>query len=159
MERASSRPLLNICPASWTGSSGYSSGIIAKECSKLYEVRHSVLIDGVTSKRNAARFPREDRNARRYKSQVGSSALPSADHKSMTVQLNVKWLLADGRRSSKGRKDRKRKTRRKMRPRSVFETGCRQCCLPRGVSCFRPFSLNDSSYRGCSLRSFGHRYV
>lgn len=86
------------------------------------------------SKRNVARFPREDRNARRYKSQVGNSTLPSADHKSMTVQLNVKWLLTDGKKSDKERKDREKKMKRKKtRLCSIFEIGCRRRCLSRGV--------------------------
>lgn len=102
----------------------------------IHDARHVVLIDGVMSKRNVVRFLKEDRNARRYKSQVGSSTLPSADHKSMTVQLNVKWLLADGKKSDKERKDRERKMKRKKtRLCSIFKIGCRRRCLSRGVGC------------------------
>lgn len=68
---------------------------------------HNVPIHGIN---RVARFPREDRNARRYKSQVGSLSLPSADHKSMTVQLKVKWLPADGRRRDKERRWRRNET-------------------------------------------------
>lgn len=101
------------------------------------------------SKRNVVRFPKEDRNARRYKSQVGNSTLPSADHKSMTVQLNVKWLLADGKKSDKERKDRERKMKRKKtRLCSIFEIGCRRRCLSRGVGCATALFFDDSSLHG-----------
>lgn len=117
-------------------------------------MRHVVLIDGVMSKRNVARFPREDRNARRYKSQVGNSTLPSADHKSMTVQLNVKWLLTDGKKSDKERKDREKKMKRKKtRLCSIFEIGCRRRCLSRGVGVVQRlffFFFDDSSLHGFS---------
>lgn len=113
-------------------------------------MRDTVLIDSVMSKRNVVRFPREDRNARRYKSQVGNSTLPSADHKSMTVQLNVKWLLTDGKKSDKERKDRERKMKRKKtRLCNIFEIGCRRRCLSRGVGCAMVFFFfNDSSLHG-----------